>query len=447
MRQFGQDRGGEAGAACLFLSLKMFPRSLLPALLVLAAPLVRAEDFQGSTHPVPYDEETIFYSKATPADPIAALQAKINSGELKLAHDPERGYLPAVLDYFKIPRSSQTLVYSKTSLQRSLITPETPRALYFNDDVYIGYIPGAPVLEVSSVDPKLGGTFYHFDQEKLRKPTFVRDADCLRCHSGPRTMGVPGHIMRSVGTDLTGEMDPGSEVSGIDHCTPLEDRWAGWYVTGQHGEQTHRGNLVGPEALGQQWERPNARGNLRDLREFFDPKPYLEPGSDIVALLVLGHQVHMHNYITRLNYEAQILQARYGHTRYLTSQTTAFLRYLLFTEEARLVDPIVGSSSYTQDFMKMGPRDSKGRSLRDFDLQTRLFKYPCSFLIYTPAFDSLPTTVRDNVLQRLYDILTGKDTAKEWAGLSAADRQAVLEILRETKPNLPPYWHAQTAAR
>jgi hypothetical protein len=113
----------------------------------------------------------------------------------------------------------------------------------------------------------------------------------------------------------------------------------------------------------------------------------------------------------------------------------------------RLFDPVKGSSSYAADFVKMGPRDSKGRSLRDFDLQTRLFKYPCSFLIYTPAFDSLPTGVRDNILQRLYDILTGKDTAREWDRLTAADRQAVLEILRETKPNLPPYWHTQTAAR
>jgi hypothetical protein len=418
----------------------MFPRPLLPLLLCLAAPLLRAEDFQGSTHPVAYDEETIFYSKATPTDPVAVLQGKIDRGEVKLAHDKEHGYLPAVLDYFKIPRSSQTLVYSKTSLQRSLITPETPRALYFNDDVYIGYIPGAPVLEVSAVDPKFGGMFYHFDQDKVRKPTFVRDADCLRCHSGPRTMGVPGHVMRSVGTDLTGEMDPGSEIGPIDHCTPLEDRWAGWYVTGKHGEQMHRGNLVGPEALNQRWERPNAFGNLKELREFFDQKPYLEPGSDIVALMVLGHQIHMHNYITRLNYEAQIMQARYGHMRYVTTQTTAFLRYLLFTEEARLTDPIVGSSSFTQDFAKLGPRDSKGRSLRDFDLQTRLFKYPCSFLIYSEAFDQIPPVMLDQIYQRLWDILHGRDASADFAGIPEGERQAVLEILLETKRGLPTYW-------
>ncbi|MEP6668434.1 MAG: hypothetical protein ABJF10_04735 [Chthoniobacter sp.] len=424
----------------------MFPRSLLPALLIFTTPLLHGEDFQGSSHPVPYDDEVIFYSKATPADPIAELQAKITRGEVKLPYDNEHGYLPALLDYFKIPASSQMLVFSKTSLQRTLITPKTPRALYFNDDVYIGYIPGAPVLEVSTVDPKLGGMFYHFEQDKVRHPQFVRDGDCLRCHSGPRTMGVPGHVMRSIGTDLEGEIDAPTEVGQITHCTPLEDRWAGWYVTGTHGEQTHRGNLIGPEALAQRLERPNAQGNLTNLEGFFDTKPYLQPGSDIVALMVLEHQAHMHNYITRLNYESQIMQARYGHIRYLGQQQTAFLRYLLFTEEARLTEPVAGTSTYTQDFPKMGPRDSQGRSLRDFDLQTRLFKYPCSFLIYSPAFDALPEAMHTQLLQRLYDILIGKDASPEWATLSAEDRHAILEILRETKPNLPSYWREGPAA-
>ncbi|HEY3837173.1 MAG TPA: hypothetical protein VGL72_11410 [Bryobacteraceae bacterium] len=419
----------------------------MPALLVFLTPLLHGEDFQGSTHPVPYDDEVIFYSKATPGDPVAVLQAKMDSGEIKLPYDNHLGYLPALLDYFKIPVSSQMLVFSKTSLQRTLISPQTPRGLYFNDDVYIGFIPDAPTLEVSAVDPKLGGMFYHFDQDKLRHPHFVRDADCLRCHSNERTMGVPGHVLRSVGTDEDGEMDVATEAGPITQCTPFEDRWAGWYVTGTHGAQMHRGNLIGANALYRRWERPNAEGNLLDLGQFLDTKAYPEPGSDIVALMVLEHQAHMHNYITRLNYETQMMMASYGHIRYLGQQESAFLRYLLFTEETRLTDPVVGTSSYTQDFPKMGPRDAQGRSLRDFDLQTRLFKYPCSFLIYSPAFDALPEIMRTHLLQRLYDILTGRDANPEWACLTATDRQAVLEILRDTKPNLPAYWRQATAAQ
>ena len=421
-------------------------RRLLAILCLFVPPLLHAEDFQGATHTVPYDEETIFYSKAEPGGPVAELQGKLERGEVKLRFDEKHGYLPALLDFFKIPVSSQMLVFSKTSLQRSIISPARPRALYFNDDVYIGYIPNSPTLEVSAVDPKLGGMFYHLEQEQVRHPKFVRDTDCMRCHSSPRTMGVPGHLMRSVGTDMEGEPQAHAEVSSIDHCTPLADRWAGWFVTGTHGAQTHRGNLVGLKALERQESEPNWQGNLKDLSRFIDASPYPEPGSDIVALMVLEHQAHMHNYITRLNYETQIMTARYGHIRYLTSQENAFLRYLLFTEEAPLTGPVAGTSGYARDFEKMGPRDKQGRSLRDFDLQTRLFKYPCSFLIYSAAFDQLPEVMKTRLLQRLWDILNGRDTSPDFAQLSPERRHAILEILRDTKPNLPDYWRAPDEA-
>lgn len=418
---------------------KLLPLLALALAATLAAPS-RAEDFQGATHPVPHDEAPINYSATTPDDPIARLQARLDAGETKLKFDNEYGWLPALLDALKVPKSSQMLVFSKTSLQRTHITPQNPRALYFNDDVYIGYIPGAPVMEVSAVDPKLGGTFYSIEQLPARKPQFLRDSDCIRCHASARTMGVPGHVVRSIATDETGELDAQNEFSPIDHCTPFAERWAGWYVTGTHGEQAHRGNLVGKEAFDGFAVAPLAKGNLRALDEFFDPKKYPEPGSDIVALMVLEHQAKMHNYITRLNYETQTMLAAYGHIRYLKSQVNAFLRYLLFTEEAPLTAPVAGNPAYLQEFTAMGPRDSKGRSLRDFDLQTRLFKHPCSFLIYSEAFDKMPAPIRELLLQRLHDILTGKDPSPEFATRTAAQRQEILEILRETKPGLPGYW-------
>jgi hypothetical protein len=399
-----------------------------------------ADDFQGATHKVPYEEEPIRYSERTANSPVEKLQARIDRGEVKLAYDAKFGYLPALLEAFGVPRSSQMLVFSKTSLQRQFITPENPRAIYFNDDVYLGFIPGAPVMEVSAVDPKLGGVFYTLAQEETARPRFVRANDCTSCHGAAKTMGVPGHFVRSVGTDATGELDAQSEVSYITHRTPLADRWAGWYVTGRHGDQTHRGNLIGAKDFARHEREPNFRGNLTELGQFFDQDKYFTRGSDLVALMVLEHQGHMHNYITRLHHETQIMLHTYGHIRYLRTQVAAFLRYLLFTEEAPLTAPLEGNPDYVRWFTEQGPRDPQGRSLRDLDLKTRLFKYPCSYLIYSEAFDQLPVEMRDHLLQRLHDILTGKDTSEDFANLRAADRRAVLEILVATKPNLPPYW-------
>jgi hypothetical protein len=410
----------------------------------IARPLV-AEDFQGSTHALAYDDAPIGYSAQTPKDRIARLQAKITSGEVKLKWDEQFGWLPALLDELKIPKSSQMLVFSQTSLQRREINPRNPRSIFYNEDVYIGYIPHAPMMEISAVDPQLGGVFYSIDQVPQEKPSFTRSQECIQCHVSGRTLGVPGHFVRSLRTDGGGEIKSGTDTGEITHCTPLADRWGGWYVTGQHGPQTHLGNLVGASAFDRHSGEPGYRGNLTDLSQIIDTRKYLTPHSDIVALMVLEHQGHMHNYITRLNYETRMMTATYGHIRYLKNQVNAFLRYLLFTEEAPLSAPVSGDPQYIADFTAAARRDSKGRSLRDLDLQTRMFRYPCSFLIYSEAFDQIPTVMREHLLQRLHDILTGQNTDPQFAKLGASDRQAILEILCETKPNLPDYWRPRTA--
>jgi hypothetical protein len=411
-------------------------RLFLP--LLLGACLLRAEDFQGSDHPLEYDQDPIRYSTTEPADPIAVLVKKLAAGETKLAWDDEFGWLPGLLDALKIPRSSQMLVFSKTSLQRKLISPDNPRALYFNDDVYIGYVPGAPLMELSAVDPKLGGVFYTIEQEKVRKPKLSRTSDCLQCHGGQRSLGVPGHFVRSVPTDPTGELNALEEVRDITQCSPYADRWAGWYVTGTG--PAHRGNLIGEKELARAKEEPQFKGHLPTIEGIVDAKKYLTPRSDYAALMVLEHQAHMHNYIARLNIEARQMLAAYGHVRYMRPQVDAFLRHLLFTEEASLSVPVTGDPQFVRDFTAAGPRDGKGRSLRELDLKTRTFKYPCSFLIYSPAFDAMPGEIKAVILQKLHDVLTGKNTEEQFAKIGPEDRKAVLEILRETKKGLPEDW-------
>ncbi len=397
-------------------------------------------DFQGSTHMVPFDEGAQNYNNSKPIDVVSQLQQRIAMGEAKLKFDDNHGYLDSVLKELGISKSSQVLVFSKTSFQRERISPGTPRALFFNDDAYVGFIPGSPMLEVSTADPKLGGVFYTVDQNGDAPPKFARTDQCLEGHASAKSMGVPGHVLRSFMTDDNGVVELNSGISEVNHRTPIEERWGGWYVTGTHGDQTHRGNLIGKKAFEQQEQNPNFRGNVSDLSKFFDVSRYPSTNSDIVALMVLEHQTHMHNFLTRLHYEADLQLARYGHINYVTNIAEAFLKYMLFTEEAPFKSSIRGDAQFSQDFQNLGPKDNKGRSLRDFDLKTRLFKYPCSYLVYSKAFDALPEKIKEHLYQRLWDILNNRDTSDTFVDIPRSTKRAILEILIATKQGLPAYW-------
>lgn len=408
--------------------------------LLLSAVVATADDFQGATHLMPFDEETINYSKQKDTGPIAQLQAKIDRGDLNMRHDEKFGYLPSLLETLGISTNSQMLVFSKTSFQRERIAPRTPRAIYFNDDVYVGFVHGSPLMEITSVDPKLGGVFYTLEQARTDKPRFVRTDQCLECHASAKTMGVPGHLVRSFATDENGVVDMTTGTSLVNHRTPIEERWGGWFVTGDSGGQQHRGNLFGKAAFARHEKEPGYLGNLPELKRFFEVSEYPVGSSDIVALMVMEHQTHMHNFLTRLNYESTIALQQYGHTRYLKNIIEAFVRYLLFVEEAPFASPIHGSTAFAEQFAKQGPRDEKGRSLRQFDLQTRLFKYPCSYLIYSDAFDQLPAKLKERIYARLLEILNGEDTSATYAKLSSESRKAIREILGATKKDLPADW-------
>ncbi len=246
-------------------------------------------------------------------------------------------------------------------------------------------------------------------------------------------MGIPGFVLRSLDTDAAGEIIPTTDTERISHCTPFAERWGGWFVSNAPAEWPHRGNAPGEKAGTP--ESANAR-----IKSLSTSGQYPAEGSDTLALLVHDHQTHMHNYITRLHMEGLERISEYGHVRYLDIQIRAFLRYLLFTEEVKFPAKLEGSQPFREAFQKNAKRDSKGRSLKDFDLNTRLFRYPCSFLIDSEAFRKLPKQVRDAVLNRLHNILTGKDPHPDFQNVHPDDAKAVLEILRETAPDLTEGW-------
>jgi len=395
----------------------------------------RAEDFQGSTHKVPFDAAPLLYSTSEASDPVAQISKTLRANRTAgwRTFHPEFGYLPAVLEMLQVPVSSQMLVFSKTSVQRHNITPANPRALYFSDSVYVGYIPGAPKLEIAAVDPVLGTVFYTVNQDKDEPVRFRRSNDCLNCHASARSMGVPGFVLRSIDTEPSGEVVQGTDADPIAHFTPIKERWGGWYVTNTPADWMHRGNT--PGGLEKEGEP------AKELRGGVLASPlYPRSGGDALAMLLHDHQTHMHNYITRLHMEAAQSIAEFGRVRYLDIQIRAFLRYLLFTEEAPLPSPLQPSAELVEAFEKNAKRDSKGRSLKDFELQTRLFRYPCSFLLDTDAVRSLPPELLQTVMKRLHAVLTGEDTHPDFEKLKADDREAVLEILRDTAPDLTAGW-------
>ena len=400
------------------------------ALLLTAVPSALAQAYVSN---LPLDHPAIQYRTGALDNPVSRLSQRLVSGAATLEfREGGLGYLPSVLEHLNINPDSQALVFSKTSFQASKISPRNPRAIYFNDEVAVGWVRGGEGIEVAALDPRQGTVFYTLNVQPSGKPALTRREECLQCHRGAATLGVPGLFVGSVFPDSSG-MPSRQGAIITDHRTPFADRWGGWYVNAIHGEQPDRANSIAPDPSDPLVLAAGGRQNLRTLTREFNTEGYLAPVSDIVALMTFEHQTQMTNLLTRLGWEAR-MGAAYD------SDLEQTVEYMLFVDEAPLREPVQGVSSFATTFPQRGPRDSHGRSLRDFDLQTRLFRYPLSYMVYSPAFDALPDTVRARIYQRLYDVLTGRDQSAKFATLSADDLRNILEILRDTKPNLPQYW-------
>lgn len=429
--------------------------SKLPSVLILVPAVVASAGITWAADE--FERPPIEYSRATPENCISDLQERLDRGEVQLAFQEGLGYLPSLLEALGVPPESQMLVFSKTSLQRQRISPRTPRAIYFNDEVYVGFCQSGDLLEISAVDPEVGTAFYTLDQEPMERPRLTRQTDsCLQCHSSSRTGGVPGHVVRSLFVDAGGEPILSAGSFTVDHTTPLEKRWGGWYVTGEHGWQSHLGNLI---VRGKRVSQPvdNSDGqNVLNLEDRLPIERYLVPHSDVVALMVFEHQTLVQNCLTKASFAARkalhdeaalnralekpVGELSDGTRRRIQAIGDELVDALLLVDEAPLADSVRGTSGFAEKFAQAGPRDRHGRSLRDLDLELRLFKYPCSYTIYSRQFDGLPRVMNDYVWTRLWDVLGQGRHAERFSHLSQDDRQAIVEIIRDTKPDLPEYW-------
>ena len=378
-----------------------------------------------------------------------ALDRRLAAGESELEFHAKWGYLPSLLDELQIPRSSQLLVFSKTSAQFRWISPRNPRAIYFNDNTYVGWVPGGPFLEISTAIPGGGAAFYTLPQSRVKHPRLTRDnGSCLQCHESARTLGVPGHLTRSVFPAADGLPHFGHGTVNVDHSTPVAKRWGGWFVSGRVAMR-HRGNAVGPEDA---FARFESGGLAQAYGALFDPVKYLTPHSDVVAHLLLAHQTRVHNSIAKAGIEARNAMAYQREMEQLFGESSESLlasvkrrierpaeqlvRDLLMVGEAPLEGPVQSTSGFAEEFEREDAEKVGHDPLRELDLQSRLFRYRCSFLIRSRSYAELPERVRRYVRVRFAEILAGRDNSEAFEHLGPQDRNAIREVL-ERSPDLP----------
>jgi hypothetical protein len=409
---------------------------------------------------LPYDTEypVMHYERTPTHNAIARLQQRLQSGEVKLTFSEPRGYLDSLLVALAIDPSSQALVYSKTSLQTGLISAATPRAIYFDTDTYVGFVQGSGNLELGTMDSELGQVFFILPNRRNGALQVERQTlNCLACHDTYEMSGggVPRFLLMSSYVNVRGDQLTHEDSILTTDETPIESRWGGWYVTGQTGKQVHVGNIQVHTVQELVKLDSVRRGNLDTLAGLFSTAPYLTDKSDVVALLVLQHQVTVQNLLTRASFEVREALARSGNKAGALSMKTQgelhgfmddLAKAMLFGDAAPYTDTIRGNSGFDAWFQKPGPRDPQGRSLRELDLKTRLFRYPLSYLVYTPSFDALPDYARDYVYGRFAAVLQGRDHSDSYAFMSDTARHDTLEILTATKPSFAQYLAKHQAA-
>jgi hypothetical protein len=388
------------------------------------------------------------YSDTQATDPIAKLTAEIASGSIKVDFSSSLDRLRYVLKLLEISEASQILVFSKTSKQNPLIQPENPRALYFNENTYVGYVPGGDI-EVISHDSHLGPVFYMISNHTGSNEIGAsRDtSDCLSCHGTSRTENVPGVLIRSVYPDNTGRpiLTWGSFLT--THASPIHERWGGYYVTG-HSSLAHLGNrnyVDAPEPA-----KATPCPALLSLDKVIDTSRYLRPTSDIVALMVLEHQCQIQNQLHAASIQYQRLQwLRKSLNPDSTSDdpsTRQFLDHsaeriadlMLFEDEAPLgTDGIDGDPTFQRAFTSRFPKANDGRSLADFQLNARLFKYRASYMVYSKTFRELPNELKSAIFSHLKARLNQPPSPENHPDIHTSEREKILEILKETIPDWP----------
>jgi hypothetical protein len=380
------------------------------------------------------------YRARSPGDRFSRVMDTLET-DPRLDRSGEKAFLISFLKILGVPASSQMLVFSTTSLQLRFISPANPRAIYFTEDLYVGYIPGGR-LEVVALDPELGAIFYIFDIPREKGPIrFERSERCMNCHVSDDTGHVPGLVIKSVVPGPGGGSLDAFRGGQSGHGIPFSDRFGGWHVTGRHGITNHWGNLTGRYVAGVIHTLSNAPGAR------FQFARYPVETSDILAHLLHEHQVGFVNRVVEAGYRARTAlfvsdgKLTPSQSAELDEQARLVVRYLLFADEAPLpaggVEP---DPAYQADFLRERRVTAEGLSLKDLELTTRLFRHRCSYMIYNPVFSGLPEVMKSRIYDGLGKALRDGIEDKDYSYLPSAEKKTIRAILKATVKDLPGSW-------
>ena len=386
-----------------------------------------------AAEPVGFKNPLHGYDTQAPRDRFSRVKPDLEAGHLRLDTSGELPFLRSLLHTLEVPVSSQTLVTSATSLQKRLVSPRRPRALYFNDDTYVGFVPGGQI-EVISIDPDLGSIFYLFDRLRPgQMPRVARSDQCMTCHAPRHMAEAPGLVIESVVPGMSGGGERAFRREQSGHSIPFELRFGGWIVTGAPGFPRPHGNVLIERSAQGERERTMAPGELFDLAR------YPLPTSDILPLLLLEHQVGFANRAIQATYRARmLLHANQDNAEAplpeLDTLAQGLVRYLLFADEVPLPPGAVdGDPAFKAEFLAVRRVASNGSSLRDLDLRTRLLRYRCSYMIVSPEFTGMPGPLRARVEHELERALNTEVPAPDFAYLPSEEKAAIRTLLRETR--------------
>ena len=392
----------------------------------------RVIDFKGPPHS---------YLEWKPKDRFAELQEKAQKGEVKLDTTNDKAFLTSLLEALNIPVSSQIMVFSASSLQSEIINPRNPRALYFNEDTYLGWVPGG-LVEIIAADPEMGPMFYVFD--RLRPggpvPNVTRSTKCMNCHAGNATRRLPGLIAESLLVSRAGSSLETFRRDVQGHQIPLEDRFGGWHLTGQHNLSHNHANVMGIPNAGKNQIVPVEPGQYSDL------SLHLLPTSDILPNLMNEHQMGFENRLVYAIYTVRQLKSEgkgmlgAAAKAEIEERAQELARYIVFADEAKFpAKGMVGDPAYVRDFLRDRKVSKAGLSLKDLDLKTHMFKNRCSYMLYTDTWKAAPKELKERVYYHMALYLREAPDAQH-AHLAPGERVAIRGILKDTMTDLPVWW-------